>query len=63
MKDCGASITAQFAKGNGGLYRYYRCTKKLGKCSQSYLREDLLTSQLKGLLQKVALCEGLKEKI
>ncbi len=61
--ECGASITAQFAKGNGGLYRYYRCTKKLGICSQSYLREDLLTGQLKKRLQKVALCEDLKEKM
>ncbi len=61
--ECGASITAQFAKGNGGLYRYYRCTKKLGKCYQPYLREDLLTYQLKDELQKVALCEDLKEKM
>ena len=55
--ECGGAITAQWAKGNGGLYRYYRCTKKFGKCSQSYLREDLLTVQLKNRLQKVALCE------
>ena len=61
--ECGASITAQFAKGNGGIYRYYRCTKKLGKCFQPYIREDLLTGQLKGKLQKVALCEDLKEKM
>ncbi|PJC20782.1 MAG: hypothetical protein CO061_01530, partial [Candidatus Yonathbacteria bacterium CG_4_9_14_0_2_um_filter_47_74] len=32
-------ITAQWAKGHGGLYRYYRCTKKNGKCGQGYLRE------------------------
>ena len=60
---CGASITDQFAKGNGGIYRYYRCTKKLGKCHQPYIREDLLTGQLKNKLQKVALCEDLKEKM
>ena len=57
------SITAQFAKGNGGIYRYYRCTKKLGKCFQPYIREDLLTGQLKDKLQKVALCEDLKGKM
>ena len=44
--ECGCAITAQFAKGNGGTYRYYRCTKKKGKCSQSYLREDLVLEQL-----------------
>ena len=26
-------------KGHGGLYRYYRCTKKNGKCEQGYLRK------------------------
>ena len=61
--ECGGAITAQWAKGNGGLYRYYRCTKKFGKCSQSYLREDLLTVQLKNRLQKVALCEDWAEKM
>ncbi len=61
--ECGASITAQFAKGNGGTYKYYRCTKKLGHCSQSYLREDLLLQQLREQLQKVALCEDWKEKM
>lgn len=39
------SITAQYGKGNGGTYRYYRCTKKRGKCSQGYLREDLLVDK------------------
>ncbi|MBA3066463.1 recombinase family protein, partial [bacterium] len=61
--ECGASITAQFAKGNGGTYKYYRCTKKLGPCSQSYLQEDLLAQQLREQLQKVALCEDWKEKM
>jgi len=61
--ECGASITAQFAKGNGGIYRYYRCTKKLGKCCQPYLREDSLKDELRNKLQKVALCEDLKEKM
>ncbi len=53
--ECGSMITAQWAKGNGGRYRYYRCTKKKGKCSQSYLREDLLVLQLKEQLQKISL--------
>ena len=61
--ECGAAITAQHAHGNGGTYRYYRCTKRLGSCSQRYLREDLLVTQLKDRLQKVALCEDWTEKM
>jgi hypothetical protein len=61
--ECGGAITAQFAHGQGGTYRYYRCTKKLGKCSQSYLREDLLVDQLKSQLQNVALCDDWMEKM
>ena len=61
--ECGAAITAQWARGNGGTYRYYRCTKRLGSCSQRYLREDLLVEQLKDKISKVALCEDWKEKM
>ena len=57
------AITAQFAHGHGGTYRYYRCTKKLGKCSQRYLREDLLADQLKSRLQNVALGDDWAEKM
>ncbi len=42
--ECSCMITAQYAKQK--QYRYYRCTKKKGKCSQSYLREVVLVSQL-----------------
>ena len=61
--ECGGAITAQFAHGHGGTYRYYRCTKKLGKCSQRYLREDLLADQLKSRLQNVALGDDWAEKM
>ena len=61
--ECSATITAQYAHGHGGTYKYYRCTKRLGSCSQSYLREDLLTEQLKSEISKVALCEDWKEKM
>ena len=54
--ECGSMITAQWATGKmGGRYRYYRCTKKKGKCSQGYLREDILVLQLKEQLQKITL--------
>ena len=60
---CGSAITAQFAHGNGGTYRYYRCTRKKGNCAQKYLREDLLVSQLKARLQSVALCDEWTKKM
>lgn len=58
--ECGAMITAQYAKGK---YMYYRCTKRLGPCSQSYLNNTQLIEQLKQELSKVALCEDWKEKM
>ena len=58
--ECGAMITAQWAKGK---YRYYRCTKRLGHCSQQYLNEKELVSQLKQELSKVALCEDWFDKM
>ncbi|MFH1957568.1 MAG: recombinase family protein, partial [bacterium] len=61
--ECGAAITAQYAHGNGGTYRYYRCTKRLGPCSQGYLREEPLADQLRDKISKVALCEDWKEKM
>ena len=57
--ECGSMITAQWAQGKcGGRYRYYRCTKKKGKCSQGYVREDVLASQLKERLQSISLCDS-----
>ncbi len=58
--ECGSSITAQFAKGNGGIYRYYRCTKKLhtgSKCSQPYILESSLAKLFIEKLQEVALSD------
>ena len=54
--ECGSMITAQWCTGKMGVkYRYYRCTKKKGKCDQKYLREDLLVLQLREQLQKISL--------
>ncbi len=54
---CESMITAQHTHGNGGTYRYYRCTKKKGVCGQRYLREDILVFQLKERLQTISLCD------
>ena len=37
---CGSMITAQWTHGNGGTYRYYRCTRKHGACSEKYVKEN-----------------------
>ena len=50
--ECGAAITAQYAHGHGGTYVYYRCTKRLGPCSQKYLQQGQLINQMKGRLKK-----------
>jgi DNA invertase Pin-like site-specific DNA recombinase len=42
---CGALITPQWGKGHGGTYRYYRCSKNHGACSEQYLQEHSLTEQ------------------
>ena len=54
---CGSMFTAQFAKGNGGLYRYYRCTKKHGACAEKYIQESDLARQAKEKVQTIALPE------
>lgn len=53
---CGSMITAQWAKGHGGLYRYYRCARKSGRpCAEPYLREEHLATQCLNLLRPLAL--------
>ena len=61
--ECGGMITAQFSHGNGGIYRYYRCSKKFGVCSQRYLRENLLVEQLKSFLKDLILPDDWIEKM
>ena len=53
---CGAMITAQWAKGHGGVYRYYRCSRKMtAQCHEPYLREEHLTLQCLDKLRPFAL--------
>ncbi|HAO64638.1 TPA: hypothetical protein DCQ44_01505 [Candidatus Taylorbacteria bacterium] len=57
--ECESMITAQWCTGKmGGRYRYYRCTKKKGKCSQGYLQENALALQIKEQLQSVSFPEA-----
>jgi len=62
--ECSSAITAQFSRGKcGGIYRYYRCTKKKGVCSQKYIQEKDLAAQIKARLQSVAICDEWTSKM
>ncbi len=61
--ECGGAITAQFAKGHGGLYRYYRCTKKFGTCTQRYIQEKRLAEQMRAKVRKIVISDDWKEKM
>ena len=51
-------ISAQWATGkSGGRYRYYRCSKKRGQCSQRYVQENALADKIKARLQTISLCD------
>jgi len=57
--ECSCMITAETQKG----HNYYRCTKKKSVCNQKYVREELLTEQVKSFLQKVSLPSQDTEKV
>ena len=48
---CSCAITAEVQKG----HTYYRCTKKKQACAERYVREEVLTNQIRDFLQKVSL--------
>jgi site-specific DNA recombinase len=52
---CGSMMSAQWAKGNGGLYRYYRCTRKVAKCSEPYVQESSVIEQCLALVSPYAI--------
>src|SRR3989338_3664388 len=54
--ECGSMFSAQWATGKmGGRYRYYRCSKKRGRCGQPYIQEKELATQLRARLQSISL--------
>ncbi len=60
--ECGSMISAQWATGKSGhRYRYYRCSKKRGRCSQPYIQEPELARQIKTRLQTISLCDELTD--
>ena len=53
---CGAMITAQWAKGHGGLYRYYRCSRKAQQpCYERYMQEQQVVAQCIEIARPLAL--------
>ena len=57
--ECGGSITAELQKG----HIYYRCTKKIRRCSQKFLREDALLKQVNNALIRVFIPDNGKDII
>ena len=49
--ECGCFITTEEQKG----HNYLRCTKRKNPCEQKYVREELITSQIKEEIKKVSL--------
>ena len=49
--ECGCFITTEQQKG----HHYLRCTKRKNPCAQPYIREELITSQVRTEIQKVSL--------
>jgi site-specific DNA recombinase len=62
--ECGRMITAERKKKPSGLkYLYYRCTKKNVVCSQKFIEERRLVSQLNKTIASVALPDEWKDKM
>ncbi len=56
--ECNSMISAQWATGkSGGKYRYYRCSKKRGVCSQPYIQESELADKIRARLEQIALAD------
>ena len=61
--ECGASITGEvhvrnYKNGNSQTFTYYRCTKKLGPCSQEYVRQEEIGHQLRMQLLDISIPQG-----
>ncbi len=66
--ECGCSITAEEkvkTQQNGNIHRYvyYHCTKKRGKCSGQFLREEALDAELSSLLSRFHLPRSWAEEM
>ncbi len=53
-RECGCFITTETQKG----HNYLHCTKRKGPCAQPYVREEVITKQVRASVQKVSLCSA-----
>ena len=61
--ECGASVTGEehirnYKRGDSQTFTYYRCTKKLGYCSQKYIRQEEIEHQLRSEQLDIAIPQG-----
>ena len=62
--ECSRMVTSEtHVKKSGLVFRYYRCTKKKTNCSQSFVREADLTSQLTCLVKDYSMPESWADKL
>lgn len=57
--ECGGAITAEKQKD----FVYYRCTKKKGKCTQKYIREDRLEENILGYFNQLQMPADLAARL
>ena len=57
--ECGCTITAERQK----TYTYYRCTRKKGRCSMRFSREEAIENQLRQCTELVSLPDGWSENL
>ena len=56
--ECNSMISAQWTTNRHGTkYRYYRCSKKRGKCTQPYIQESELADKIRTKLEQIALAD------
>ncbi|MFH1971608.1 MAG: recombinase family protein [Patescibacteria group bacterium] len=65
-KECGAGITSErhtktYKNGTSQTFIYYRCSKKLGPCSQGYLNANEIEPQIIKFIQRLELHSGFGE--
>lgn len=59
--ECFAAITAEEHWKGSKRYCYYRCTKKIGPCSQPFISSPTLEAQIKDILDQITISDAFKE--
>ncbi len=53
---CGSMISAQWTRGHGGLYRYYRCSRKRSvQCREPYAQELAVVNRCIQLIKRIGI--------